>query len=163
MSAVALHRLPLVPAPDLPRLFGDRSGPPRVDPDAARLRAAADALGVHLPDPRLLRCALTDPGWCNEAETPPWVLPWPGNRGLADRGGVLLEARGLQPEDAARRADALGLWSHLWLAVGQGHLRGPGRDRVLSRALAAVVGALAQEHEGAPERTAAAIDALLAS
>lgn len=161
MPTVDLHRLPLVPAPDLARLFGDRSLPVPPDPDACRLERARDALGIDTGDPRLLRCALTDPGWCNEAETPPWMLPWPGNRSLADVGGLLLEKRGLGPTAAARRAEALGLWDHLWLAVGQRSLRGPGRERVLARALAALVGALVQDHAGEAQRAAEAMDVLL--
>ena len=161
MSTVDLHRLPLVPAPDLARLFGDRSNPPPSDPDALRLQRARDALGVDTRDARLLRCALTDPGWCNEAETPPWMLPWPGNRSLADIGVPLLERRGLGPSNAALRAEALGLWDHLWLAVGQRTLQGPGRERVLARAVAALVGALIQEHAGEDQRAADAIDVLL--
>ena len=161
MPTVDLHRLPLVPAPDLARLFGDRSLPLASDPDAGRLERARAALCVETRDPRLLRCALTDRGWCNEAETPPWVLPWPGNRSLADVGGPLLEQRGLEPSTAARRAEALGLWDHLWLAVGQRRLHGPGRERVLARGVAALVGALVQEHAGEDQRAADAINVLL--
>lgn len=163
MSDVDLHRLPLVPAPDLPRLFGDRSGAPRVDPDTGRLRAAGAALGFMPGDPRLLRCALTDPGWCNEAQTAPWVDPWPGNRALSETGGAVLDTLGVDPAQAARRADALGVWDHLWLAAGQRHLRGAGRDRVLARALAALVGALVQEHDGDSDRAHPAIARLLGS
>jgi hypothetical protein len=163
MPDVELHRLPLVPAPDLTRLFGGRIGRPRVDPDTARLSAARDALGFGTRDPRLLRCALTDPGWCNEARTAPWVDPWPGNRALAETGQARIVARGWDLGAAARRADALGLWPHLWLARGQRHLRGPGRDRVLARALAALVGALVQDHDDDDARATPAIDALLGS
>ncbi len=134
---VDVHRLPLVPGPDLSRVFGRRDGPVRVDPDATRLRTAAAALDLLLDEPRLLRLALTDPGWCNEAETPPWVDPWPGNRRLADLG-----APHLAGVDGAAVGEALDLWPHLWLAVGQRGLRGEGRATVLARAVAAVVGAL---------------------
>jgi dsRNA-specific ribonuclease len=162
MAPTDLHRLPLLPAPDLRRLFGPRDGAPREDPDAARLRAAESALGVRTRDPRLLRCALTDPGWCNEAETPPWVDPWPGNRALAESGAPALESRGIDPAAAARRADALGLWPHLWLTAGQRQLRGAGRDKVLARGLAALMGALIEDHDGDEARAAAALGTLLA-
>lgn len=140
MPPIPVHRLPLVPAPDLGRLFGRRDGPPRIDPDAVRLRAAADALDLHLAEPRLLRLALTDPGWCNEAETPPWVEPWPGNRALAELGSPHLGRH-----DPAALGEVLGLWSHLWLATGQRTLHGHGRATVLARAAAAVVGAVVQD------------------
>ncbi|MEC7946663.1 MAG: hypothetical protein VX265_03785 [Myxococcota bacterium] len=161
MPVLDLHRLPLVPAPDLRRLFGVRTGPPRTDPDRARLDAAQTALGVSTTDPRLLRCALTDPGWCNEAQTPPWVRPWPGNRLLAAAGATVLERRGFPPHRAARRAEELGLWSHLWLAAGQQHLQGAGRARVLTRGLAALVGALVDDQDGDAARAAAILDGLL--
>lgn len=161
MPVLDLHRLPLVPAPDLRRLFGVRTGPPRADSDWARLQAAQTALGVSTADPRLLRCALTDPGWCNEAQTPPWVRPWPGNRPLAEAGETLLQQRGFPPRRTARRAEELRLWPHLWLAAGQHHLQGAGRARVLTRGLAALVGAIVDDQDGDAARAAVALDGLL--
>ena len=119
-----------------------------MDPDHAKLSTAETALGLRLPDRRLLRIALTDPGWCNEVETPVWVDPWPGNRVLAVRGEVALANCGLEPLSVrARRAEALGLWDCLWLAEGQRSLKGAGRETVLARALTAVIGALALAKE----------------
>ena len=161
MAIIDLHRLPVIPAPDLRRVFGDRTLPVPYDPDAERLARVTRATGIQTRDLRLLRCALTDPGWCNEAETPPWVAPWPGNRALADTGGVVLDHRGVLPTDAARRGEDLGLWEHLWLAVGQRTLQGPGRERVLARAIAALVGALQQDLAGNEVRFAGAVDGLL--
>lgn len=127
-----------------------------MDPNHVRLTAAEATLGVRLPDRRLLRIALTDPGWCNEAETPLWVDPWPGNRRLAESGDAALTDAGIATRDArARRAEALGLWDHLWLAEGQRALQGAGRETVLARAITAVVGAfaLSQERGELPDDT----------
>ena len=161
MEIIKLHRLPLVPAPDLGRLFGPRRGPRAPCVDHRQLVRAAEQLEVVTEDPRLLRCALTDPGWCNEATTPPWVQPWPGNRALAEAGAPALGALKIDATSLLERACAISLWQHLWLARGQRALTGAARRAILIRGMTALAGAILQDTGGVHSATHLRVERLM--
>lgn len=138
-------RLPAFPPPDLARVFGRRPTGTPVDPRVAAVRALRASLGLGAVPLAAVRWALTDPGWCNEAQTPAWRPPWPPNTDLEPRGAALLDEAEVDLFALAAALEARDAWSALFLAPGQQHLPARGRLRVLARAGAALA-AVAADH-----------------
>ena len=132
-------RLPAFPPPDLTRLFGSRTAPPSTPPRTTAVLALRRDLGLEAVPAAAVRWALTDPGWCNEAQTPAWRPPWPPNTELEAAGVAALEPAGLDPVALGAHLDTLGAWEALFLAPGQQHLPARGRARILARSAAALV------------------------
>lgn len=132
-------RLPAFPPPRLSRLFGSREAAPEHTQDTTAVLTLRTRLGLASVPAPLVRWALTDPGWCNEAQTPAWRPPWPPNTDLEPAGLEALESAGLDPVALGARLDAAGAWDALFLAPGQQRLPPRGRARILARSAAALV------------------------
>lgn len=160
--------LPGFPPPSLPKFtFGDEPEPTEDEPHAEEVRLAAveEALGYRFQDRRLLRCALTSPGWAADNRHA-WSGRWPSNKALEWLGDAVLyrvvtehmvlsgnaactgkstptRAKLVANERLAEVGEELGLWPHLYLTNGErGNNQATGRPRYMACAVEAIIGAV---------------------